>query len=412
MARSETSATGSATPTGGQSRRSWIRSTMGLLGGGRAMSVLAPVTGGAAAAVLGLAGGDARTARAQAPSPKLPEHVTPEVVRMIDRGLDYLAGTQRPDGSWSGSNTGQSYPCVMTGLAGLALMANGSTPSEGRYADKVRAAMNFLLNCAEKTKFIKNGKECFVISSESGSEMRSMYGHGFGMLFLAECYGAELDIATTKRLRRVLEGSARLITYSQSKLGGWYYSPESGGDEGSVTVTQMQSLRAARNAGIKVDPGTIEKAVKYLEISEVKEPDGTSGIAYMASQARGGGGGSRPPISAAAVVVLYSAGKYEADAFAKRCLEYTRRRWKQDHHYSGHWFYSHFYISQVFYQQSLGVEGRKDWREYYNWAVQRLRSTQAGNGSWNGDYVGTTYGTAIATLMLQLPYNYLPIFQR
>jgi hypothetical protein len=37
---------------------------------------------------------------------------------------------------------------------------------------------------------------------------------------------------------------------------------------------------------------------------------------------------------------------------------------------------------------------------------------QAADGSWNGDYVGPIYGTAIATLILQLPYNYLPIFAR
>jgi hypothetical protein len=30
--------------------------------------------------------------------------------------------------------------------------------------------------------------------------------------------------------------------------GGWYYSPDSDRDEGSVTVTQIQGLRAARNA--------------------------------------------------------------------------------------------------------------------------------------------------------------------
>jgi len=37
---------------------------------------------------------------------------------------------------------------------------------------------------------------------------------------------------------------------------------------------------------------------------------------------------------------------------------------------------------------------------------------QSPDGSWNGDNVGTTYGTAIATVILQLPYNYLPIYQK
>ena len=41
-----------------------------------------------------------------------------------------------------------------------------------------------------------------------------------------------------------------------------------------------------------------------------------------------------------------------------------------------------------------------------------LERTQAPDGSWNGDGIGTTYGTAIATIILQLPYGYLPITQR
>ena len=38
-------------------------------------------------------------------------------------------------------------------------------------------------------------------------------------------------------------------------------------DEGSVTVTQVQALRAAKNAGIAVPKIIIDKAMKYLEMS-------------------------------------------------------------------------------------------------------------------------------------------------
>jgi hypothetical protein len=44
--------------------------------------------------------------------------------------------------------------------------------------------------------------------------------------------------------------------------------------------------------------------------------------------------------------------------------------------------------------------------------AKKLRSMQAPDGSWNGDNIGTTYGTAIATMILQLPYGYLPVVQR
>ena len=42
----------------------------------------------------------------------------------------------------------------------------------------------------------------------------------------------------------------------------------------------------------------------------------------------------------------------------------------------------------------------------------KLLGMQNPDGSWHGDGVGTTYGTAIATVILQLPYAYLPICQR
>jgi hypothetical protein len=361
--------------------------------------------------VVSLIASSVGVAGAQAPSSRLPRNVDPETVRMIDRGLDYLKNSQRPDGSWSGGAHGQSYPAVMTALAGLALLANGSTPLEGKYSENVRRAMNFLLECGEKTVFTKDGVKMCVISSETGAEMRSMYGHGFGMLFLAECYGCELDVKTSRRLRTVLEHSAALISSSQSAMGGWYYTPHSGADEGSVTVTQMQCLRAARNAGIKINKGTIERAAGYLEKSQVRESDGTISIAYQASQAFRGGGGGRPPLVGAAVCVLYSGGRYDSE-IAKGCLEYVKRRWSNDQLYQGHYFYAHLYISQALYQA-----GGKDWDEYYVKMRDKFKSNgppygQAADGSWNGDYVGPIYGTAIATLILQLPYNYLPIFAR
>ncbi len=74
---------------------------------------------------------------------------------------------------------------------------------------------------------------------------------------------------------------------------------------------------------------------------------------------------------------------------------------------SGHYFYTHFYMAQGLYQR-----GGEDWKNYYPKIRDRLLQLQAVDGSWMGDNVGTIYGTAIATIILQLPYGYLPICQR
>jgi hypothetical protein len=341
-----------------------------------------------------------QTARAAAPSPILPELVNRGILKSVDRGLKYLVDTQRRNGSWM-----DQYPSVMTGLSGLALMAGGSTPETGPYAKAVAKAMNYLLRVAETHN---DG----LIAS--GAEYRSMYGHGFAMLFLAQCYGMELNTTTEAKLRKVLNAGVQLIVKSQSKkksrfgkpCGGWYYTPSSNSDEGSVTVTQLQALRACRNVGIKVPKDCIDKAVEYLRHCQM--PDG--GICYSASSR----GSSRPPISAAAIACFYAAGVYDRAAGGKgaeaqmveKLVQYVDRT-TGSMSSGGHWFYTQFYLSQVKYQQ-----GKKAWKSYYPAMSQRFTQMQNPDGSWNGDSAGTVYGTAIATMILQLPFGYLPIVQR
>ena len=100
---------------------------------------------------------------------------------------------------------------------------------------------------------------------------------------------------------------------AQTDRGGWgYVSAADGGnfDEGSVTITQLQALRAARNAGIVVPKAIIDKAVKYLKNSTT--PRG--GVIYSLAHGGGGRGGERPPLTAAAVACAFSAGEYNSRA--------------------------------------------------------------------------------------------------
>ncbi|MCZ6792421.1 MAG: terpene cyclase/mutase family protein [Planctomycetota bacterium] len=327
-------------------------------------------------------------------APRRPEGVTAEIEDMAKSGANYLVRTQNPDGSWNNMGGYGRYPTTMTALAGTALLATGSTPTRGPYARAVSRAADFLVRASRP-----NG--LFATPAETGS---CMHGHGFTLLFLAQVYGMERDEERQRRLRDALRRGVRLTERSQSRAGGWLYSPDSEGDEGSVTVTQIQGLRACRNAGIQVNANTVRRAVRYIERS--MNPDG--GIRYRV----GSGGSSRPPISAAAVATLYNAGEYDSP-LALKIMRYcdraisvhgdTNRSW-------GHYFYTHLYFSQAKYQRG-GTE-RKEWLRYYRGITRRLQASRAGDGSWMGDQVGTSYGTAIALIILQLPYEYVPIFQR
>ena len=58
------------------------------------------------------------------------------------------------------------------------------------------------------------------------------------------------------------------IEGSQGDEGGWNYEPyRSLQHEGSVTVALVQALRAAKDAGVRVDPDVVARAVQYVEPS-------------------------------------------------------------------------------------------------------------------------------------------------
>jgi len=322
-----------------------------------------------------------------------PPEITPATRAAIERGIRFLVSTQNRDGSWRTNGATGSYPVAMTALAGLALLASGSTPTEGPWAQNVSSALTCVLKSARRDGLIARLEE----------ESHCMHGHGFAMLFLAQCYGMEEDPRRQAEIHLVLGRAVELTARSQSAAGGWLYTPDAGGDEGSVTVTQVQGLRACRNAGIAVPKRVIDNAMKYLERST--NPDG--GVRYQVADT----GPSRPALTAAAVACYFNAGLYD-DPRARRALAFAEQQLApQDgraSRYFGHYFYAHLYMAQVMY-----LAGEQHWQTYYPAMREILLEKQnPQDGSWDGDHVGTTYGTAVALIILQLPCKNLPIVQR
>src|SRR5207237_617005 len=74
---------------------------------------------------------------------------------------------------------------------------------------------------------------------------------------------------------------------AQSTQGGWFYTSRVDGnhdsDEGSVTVTQMQALRACRDAGIPVPKEIMKKGADYLR----KSTAGDGGVVYSLGRGQG-----------------------------------------------------------------------------------------------------------------------------
>ena len=309
--------------------------------------------------------------------------------RAIRKSLDYLAREQRRQGYWE-ANGGQ-YRVAMTALAGNALLLEGSTTTAGRYSENIRKAVDYLVGMSRPNGLI--GYE---------DDYRYTYGHGFSMLFLSQVYGEEEDANRRQQLKRVLTNAVIFSGRAQTAAGGWGYVSAADGndfDEGSTCITQVQGLRACRNAGIPVPKEIIDRAKEY--IAECRTEEG--GIRYSLKSS----GGPRAPITAAAVAALFNAGEYDSADVQKMNDYCAKHVWPGGGQTFGHWHYAHYYYSQVKYRQ-----GDDEWKKYINDVGKQIIRQQSASGAWKQGNVGPHYITAINATILQLDNGYLPIYQR
>lgn len=310
---------------------------------------------------------------------------TPAVQQAVDRGLQFLVAQQNDDGSFG---TGEySRNMAVCGLAGMALLSAGHTPSSGKLARTCAKTLQLIVSHTASSGLIHAG---------TGTGREPMYGHGFATLFLAEAYGTTVDGA----VRDALSRAVRLIVGSQNDAGGWRYEPRRHEADVSVTVCQMLALRAARNAGLFVPNETMDRAVAYLR--RAQNSDG--GFLYMLDHP----GESSFPRSAAAVVALMSAGLYDAPE-VRRGLEYLQHTAPPYVTLTGH---SYFLYGQYYAAQAMWLAGQDPWNRWYP-AIRDflLRHQDSKSGSWY-EAISAEYSTAMACLILRMPASYLPIFQR
>jgi len=325
------------------------------------------------------------------------------------RGLQYLAQKQNPDGSWNckiGYKLSEEYigedgeDVGITALAGMAFLASGEVPGRGKYGKVIDGALGFVLDCVrEEDGYItKNGTR--------------MYSHAFATMFLAEIYG----MAPKEEIKEKLKRAVNAIVCSQNKEGGWRYQPIPADADLSVTVSTLQAVRAARNVGISVPKDTIERATQYVKKCAAFQTQNGSflGFAYQPGeiyQTR-----FTFPLTACGIVSLCSAGEYGSKAVEDGVKDLERRmagkivpgemmmpmpRWG-DYHY----FYGHYYGVQAMYQA-----GGQYWDNYFPSLRDEIVRNQLPDGSWQ-DEIGKNYATAMACLILQIPLEYLPIFQK
>jgi hypothetical protein len=325
---------------------------------------------------------------AQQLNARIGEPVPRDVRELYDKGLQYLVRTQTEDGAWTG---GQQGPGV-TGLALMVFLASGEDPNFGVYSNNVRRAVRSIIA----------GQD-----ANTGYLGNSMYHHGFGMLALAEAYGAVDDAhlwPTGKKGRTIgqaLELAVRAALTSQKKnpLGAWRYSPAASDADTSVSGAVLVGLLAARNAGIEVPDESIDKAVSYY--TKMTAPSGQVGYS-------GGIGGLDESLARISIATLvYSLARRKDLPQFKATLGYLVDKLEFTGHSGFGWIdYQRYYEAQALFQGDVEA-----WKKWNKLLVQQLKAAQQADGSIPGQH-GATAGTSLSLLGLALNFRFLPIYER
>jgi hypothetical protein len=333
-----------------------------------------------------------------------------EIERCVGRGLAWLAATQEPGGGWTadaGHKQRDDYRVFrsaesqrragsahlgVSSLAGLAFLAAGHVPGRGPHSPTVQRVIDYVTDHSLENGYLTDG----------GSRM---YSHAFATLFLSQVHGMLRAPAVEPSLRAAVQ----LIVDAQTRFGAWRYTPYTTEGDLSVTVCQLQALRAAREVGIAVPWTSIERAIEYVKESRIT--DGRyRGTFYYKITGRGAFTRTTFAINAAAVTSLHSAGVYDESEYGPALAFIEESYAEISDYYPDHYY---FWYGNYYAAQALHLVGGARWTRYWTRLRDDLIRRQRADGSWRNDVgPGDAFATAVACLLLQIPNGYLPIFQK
>jgi hypothetical protein len=369
--------------------------------------------------VVALLGGSLRLPAARAEGEW---EITPESQRALERGLEWLARNQGPQGNWGSNDLG------LVALGALAFLADGHMPGRGRYGENVDRALDYLLRHAKAVGEPDATGHPPLYLLNKADPGRDMYNHGLATFVLGQAYGMTND----PRLSPVLARSLRLIAATQCNDGGWDYhaARKDRGHDLSLAVMQAKALRSAVDSGLEVPPEVINLAIQsvrgYYRARGGRPGMDESALRKLPGQFTYNGSQATLAMAAAGVVCLQEFGQYDDWRIPKSMEVITAAVKKLPDEQRAEQVpfgsYALYYVGQALYQV-----GGNDWRECYPILrdsivrSQRYRADQPNdpnNGMWHdsgpfrvGGKPGDLFGTSVACFILAMPNRYLPILQ-
>lgn len=313
----------------------------------------------------------------------------------VELGLKWLAAHQRLDGSWrlNLKNTPCKGQCqhsgtrestsAATGLALLAFLGAGYTHETGPYQDEVERGIHYLQSKVRINKF-------------GGSLAEpTMYAHAIGTMAIGEAFAMTGDAS----LQSTLESLMDYTIAAQADDGGWRYNVQQPGDM-TVTGWQIMALKSCELAGLTVPEEVWNKVEKFLDSKQAN---------YGATYGYIKPGDDPTPTAIGLLARMYLGwrrGGLPLDQGAQLIAE--RGPSETD-------IYFDYYGTLVLHhlRDSKWEKWNEQMRDYLV-ATQDQRGHQ--RGSWHfhdkhGSVGGRLYTTAMAIMILEVYYRYLPLYE-
>lgn len=342
----------------------------------------------------------------------------PQTEQAIERGLQFLARHQRPDGSWRLQDLDKDVlirsDTAATGLCLLAFQGAGYTHKQYKYASVNDKALKFLIRNQRPTG------DLYIPQDPASDQNAWLYSHGIAALALCEAYGMTQD----PELRPAAQAAVNFMVDSQEKQrGGWRYRPGVGSDT-SVTGWFMMALKSAQLARLDVPQVTFERMAGYLQASQASaaQPHLFRYNPYAADtpEQRHGLQPTHVMTSVGLLMRLYLGWRRELpemQAGADYLLSYppnvgTPALTRRDTYY---WYYA----TQVLFH--MGGERWKRWNDQLRPLLLDSQITSGPlEGSWDpylptadlwSRYGGRLYVTTLNLLSLEVHYRHLPLYE-
>ncbi len=299
------------------------------------------------------------------------------------KALRWLAKVQNPDGSWGdrGNRPG------ISGLALLAFLGHGETPSSPEFGKNVGAAIKFFISGFDRT----SGFFC----RESDT-----YNHAIATFAVSEAYGMTREPG----LYEVMNLAVAKIIEGQRTQGGWDYRyGNSSRRDLSVGGWNIQALTAAKHASCKNE--SMRKSLAKAAYDLKKHYDAASGIFLYDNETKRE---SLVPVGTLCLIEIEGMESAEFKGGLKFLLSNDKMEWRKDIQWP---LYTWYYQTLTFFKSE------KNWSKWNSQMKRILLANQMEDGHWEspGDVFGVggmdfkVYSTCLCCLMLEVYYRYFTV---